>query len=91
MNYSVMEKHFTTVIFPSIRKRQLQFASDSTRPPPALLLLDGHPTRRKRELWEKAAKLNIDVIVLPAHASHLVQPLDKNPFSALKRCVNFGD
>jgi hypothetical protein len=87
VTYTIIEKHFKDVLFPAIHRRQLDFATDANPVPPALLLLDGHPTRRKKELWEVAAGLNIDVFILPCHSSHLVQPLDKNPFSALKRCA----
>jgi hypothetical protein len=60
-----METHFLQVLFPSISQRQLQFSSPEEPVPPALFLLDGHPTRRKKKLWRRAAELNIDVIILP--------------------------
>ena len=49
-----------------------------------LLLLDGHGSHTPIDfMW--LCKLNkIHILYLPAHASHLVQPLDLAPFSVLK-------
>jgi hypothetical protein len=88
MTYEILLHHFEKNIFPEIHKRQLEFATVETPIPYALLLPDGCATRRNKEVWEKAAALNIDVFILPAHTSHLVQPLDRNPFSVLKRLDN---
>ena len=50
-----------------------------------LLLLDGHSTHTKNfPAIEACARDNVKVLVLPSHASHKIQPLDKNPFSGFE-------
>jgi hypothetical protein len=75
------------VIFPLINRRQKDFMGENKIIPKALILMDGHPTRRLKSLWETAAQYNIDVHIIPAHTSHLIQPLDRCVFSCLKRFV----
>jgi hypothetical protein len=58
---------------------------DSTKK--ALLILDGHSSRNNRQLWELFAANGIDVVVLPAHTSHILQPLDLGPNAAFKRTL----
>jgi hypothetical protein len=43
----------------------------------ALLILDGHPTRDQFQLWKELNEDNIDVLVIPAHTSNILQPLDR--------------
>jgi hypothetical protein len=45
--------------------------------PRALVLLDGHSSRFSPTVWEECAKKGIDVLCIPPHSSHIVQPLDK--------------
>jgi hypothetical protein len=47
--------------------------------------LDGHTSRVAPVLWEKFAAARIDVLCLPAHSSHLLQPLDKFVNARLKQ------
>jgi hypothetical protein len=85
----IMKKHFMDVLLPHINKRQEDFLLPGGMIPRALLFLDGHATRRIPEIWRKAYEYKIDTIILPSHTSHLLQPLDRNPFAALKKfCFN---
>lgn len=42
-----------------------------------LIIIDGHPTRRNRAIWEHFSSINVDVICIPAHSSNILQPLDQ--------------
>jgi hypothetical protein len=85
MDNIIMSTHFKDVIFPLIRRRQQDFIEKDGIIPTALIIMDGHPTRRLKSLWEIASENNIDVHIIPAHTSHLIQPLDRCVFAALKR------
>ncbi len=50
-----------------------------------LLILDGHRSHETTEFLWKCLKHNIYILFLPAHTSHVLQPLDLTVFSALKR------
>jgi hypothetical protein len=71
----IFQHHLLHIILPEIRSRQERFR-DGPEIPPALLLLDGHSTRLQRDIWEIFHASNVDVCILPAHTSHVLQPLD---------------
>jgi hypothetical protein len=75
------------VILPKIHEHQKEYITESENIPKARLIMDGHSTRRQRMLWKKAFDLGIDVHILPAHTSHLIQPLDRSVFANMKRYV----
>ena len=52
---------------------------------PVLLLVDGHKAHVTAELIETATANKVLVFCLPAHSSHLLQPLDLSLFEPLKR------
>ncbi|KAI5082385.1 hypothetical protein GOP47_0002128 [Adiantum capillus-veneris] len=49
-----------------------------------LLILDGHGSHVSLDVVEKANAAGIDIITLPAHTSHKLQPLDVSVFKSLK-------
>jgi hypothetical protein len=53
----------------------------------ALLILDGHPSRRNLALWADFAAADVDVVIIPAHTSHLLQPLDLGVNAAFKMAM----
>jgi hypothetical protein len=53
----------------------------------ALLILDGHPSRRNLTLWKDFAAADVDVVIIPAHTSHLLQPLDLGVNAAFKQAL----
>ncbi|KAJ3427274.1 protein derived from transposon [Anaeramoeba flamelloides] len=55
-----------------------------THGPKVLLVLDGHSSRLDLDSLESLAKANIQVAVIPAHSSHITQPLDRTTFSVFK-------
>lgn len=51
---------------------------------PALILYDGHSTHVNASVVELAIKENITILKLPAHTTHLLQPLDLSVFKSVK-------
>ena len=49
-----------------------------------LLVMDGHASHESDELQYMCFRNNIHLLYLPAHASHVLQPLDVGVFSSLK-------
>ena len=43
---------------------------------PVLLVVDGHSSRSQADVMESFASNNVHVLVIPAHTSHILQPLD---------------
>jgi hypothetical protein len=50
-----------------------------------LLVLDGHESHHSDEFEEYCKEHNIITLCMPAHSSHLLQPLDVSCFSPLKK------
>jgi hypothetical protein len=50
-----------------------------------LLVLDGHESHHSAEFEDYCTENNIITLCMPAHSSHLLQPLDVGCFSVLKR------
>ena len=55
---------------------------------PALLLYDGHASHISSEIIDYAVLHEIMIVCLPAHSSHLLQPLDVAVFKSLKVFFN---
>ena len=49
----------------------------------AVLIVDGHSSRKCPDAPDLLAENNIDMFVLPSHSSHLLQPLDQWVFLAM--------
>lgn len=54
---------------------------------PVLLILDNHATHTSLAFVNLAAKHKVDILYLPAHSSHLLQPQDVGYFHILKHRV----
>jgi hypothetical protein len=52
---------------------------------PLFLILDGHTSHTNIELIVTARHNNVEVICLPSHSSHILQPLDISIFGPLKK------
>ncbi|CAB1110058.1 unnamed protein product [Ectocarpus sp. CCAP 1310/34] len=52
---------------------------------PHVLVLDGHASHVSLEVVELARSLNIHVVQLPSHMSHITQPLDVAGFGCFKK------
>nr|XP_047127828.1 uncharacterized protein LOC124808663 [Hydra vulgaris] len=53
-------------------------------PKPVLLIFDGHISHISLETVKKAVENHITILCLPAHCSHLLQPLDVGVFRQVK-------
>jgi len=51
----------------------------------AALVVDGHLSRYDIETFRLLREAGIDLIILPAHSSHITQPLDRNLNGLIKR------
>ncbi|KAI5068921.1 hypothetical protein GOP47_0015222 [Adiantum capillus-veneris] len=49
-----------------------------------LLIVDGHGSHTRLEVVEKASQWGLDIVTLPAHTSHKLQPLDVAVFKPFK-------
>jgi hypothetical protein len=54
-----------------------------------LLIVDGHNSHVTIEVVKKAAKAGIDMVSLPSHTSHALQPLDVSVFKPFKTAFRF--
>jgi hypothetical protein len=50
-----------------------------------LLIADGHGSHLRADFIAHCMENNIDLLIMPPHCSHILQPLDVGVFSALKR------
>ena len=67
----------------------LQFFQPKHRNTPSLLIMDGHTNHTNNlELVIKARENNVDLLVLPSHCTHKIQPLDVAIFKSLKSHYN---
>lgn len=55
---------------------------------PQVLILDGHGSHTTLEMIEIARANNIQLVALPPHSTHLLQPLDRGVFKSLKTHYN---
>jgi hypothetical protein len=78
---TILREHFLPAL--KAERRSLPEAASKR----ALLILDGHSSRLNRQLWEEFSKANVDVLVLPSHTSHRLQPLDCGVNAEFKRNI----
>lgn len=52
---------------------------------PRLLIIDSHPSHITSDIIALYIQKNIDLLILPPHCSHLLQPLDVGVYGPLKR------
>ena len=69
----------TTVFEPSTKP-----ASPTQR---RLLIMDGHGSHITANVIAQCMEHTIDLLILPPHTSHVLQPLDVSVFSPLKRAL----
>jgi hypothetical protein len=50
-----------------------------------LLIADGHGSHIRADFIAYCMEHNIDLLIMPPHCSHVLQPLDVGVFSAFKR------
>lgn len=57
---------------------------------PQVLIMDGHHSHEVTEMLKLAKMEGIEIIALPPHSSHWLQPLDKGVFGPLKKAFNIA-
>jgi hypothetical protein len=80
MNKTVFENIFENIIVPEIEKRREYIEINST----ALLIVDGHVSRLSGKVFSQAVQHRIDIVCIPSHISHIIQPNDRGVNSAVK-------
>ena len=64
----------TTIFIPYVRCKRISLGlPENAR---AVLVVDGHGSRYHPETLKALRDNNIDLVIIPAHSSHLLQPLD---------------
>lgn len=54
---------------------------------PVLLILDNHTSHISPEVLDEAVKNKIEILCLPPHSTHILQPLDVGYFNLLKKAM----
>jgi hypothetical protein len=87
MHQSTLEIMFEDILIPAIVKRRI-ISGDSSDP--ALIVLDGHSSRHSAKLYCLCMENNIDLLTIPAHTSHIVQPLDNGVNGSFKQSISLN-
>jgi hypothetical protein len=85
-NFSCSEKGWTShqIALIWLKTVFIPLTEPENKNEPRLLILDGHGSHMTEEFLFECYNNNIFLIFLPAHASHVLQPLDVAVFSPLK-------
>ena len=75
--------HYLREVVVSYVERQR--AAKDDKDAKALLIFDGHASHLDGMLRAVCASLNIEILCLPPHSSHILQPLDRLYFSRVKQ------
>lgn len=68
-------------------QKKIQQLKGNINPVSAVIFLDGHSSRRNKQLWDDSRKLHIHAISSIAHSTHLTQALDRVVNARLKRLL----
>jgi len=78
--------HQLSILIKLLNQVQLYRAGTEYR----LLILDGHTSHFNREFFDYCLNAKILPLCLPAHSTHILQPLDVGLFSPLQRYYSNG-
>lgn len=82
---NIFSGHFTQNIIAEFKQRRQKLPENySDR---GLIVVDGHSTRANPGLMKTLQDNNIDLIVLPAHTSHFLQPCDNMVLAEFKKSM----
>ena len=82
INKDIFAQYCEQVLIPNFQRRRKNLDHPNNR---GVLIVDGHSSRINPDLWKKFKAADIDVVILPAHTSHITQALDLCVFSLFKR------
>jgi len=82
MTKRIFERWVEDEFIPQVieKRRDMNYPADE----PALLVLDGHSSRRSPVAMDMLISNHIFVAIIPAHSSHVTQPLDVVAFGVFK-------
>jgi hypothetical protein len=81
-----LEKIFEEILIPAINSRRKLLNMENA---PALIICDGHTSRKSEKIFGLCVLENIDFLCLPSHLSNVLQPLDKNVNAVFRNVVRF--
>ena len=58
---------------------------------PLIVIADGHASRYNKELWDTLREAHVHLILLPAHLTHVFQPVDTHLARSIKKKREFHD
>jgi uncharacterized protein YnzC (UPF0291/DUF896 family) len=85
MKKDVLAFIFEEYLIPEINNRRKILCKEDE---PVLIVVDGHTSRLNYDLFNLCMFHNIDMICLPSHTSHILQPLDAQVNSAFKNMMS---
>ncbi|XP_045199039.2 uncharacterized protein LOC123553374 [Mercenaria mercenaria] len=75
----------STVFLKYLQSHFIKYIQRADQHQPILIILDGHKSHINLPVLEWAKRNNVIIFVLPAHTSHVLQPLDVGCFGPLQR------
>lgn len=80
----------SSVFYEYLDTHFLKFIQRPSADQPILLIFDGHKSHVTMPVINWAKEHNVIMFVLPAHTSHILQPLDVGCFGPMQRIYNAG-
>ena len=84
----LFENWVSHVFLPFLKQQRSSLDPNSKEPQPALLWLDGHPSRKVSNSLKLLAEHNVTAATIPSHTSHILQPLDNGFFRTFKSSLS---
>jgi hypothetical protein len=85
MSKNILEYIFEEILLPAINNKRVLLGNENL---PVLLIVDGHNSRCSGRFFNSAIINNVDVLCIPQHCSHLIQPLDCGCNATFKNVIS---
>ena len=85
MKKKLFRKMMLKVILPTLVQRRELLNKSAL---PIVIILDGHSSRKSKKVIEYCIAHNIILVCIPAHSSHLTQPLDRSSNGVFKVTIS---
>ena len=82
----IFQAYLAETVVPYVDAVRRDLGDDHAR---AMILWDGHPSHFDQLTAAYAAQHGVTLVAIPPHASHLVQPLDRQFFKKVKQLYSF--
>ena len=76
INAKIFDLWIRNVFIPELTNRRQLLALQDSHDDYALLLVDGHSSRHVPDALTMLREMRVDVLCIPSHTSHIIQPLD---------------